>query len=84
MPLVSDNWTNTFTWDGTGAMPADEEARLREIFEKAHSHGYRLSFWATPDVAGDARTAVWRKLVQVGVDHLNSDDLEGLRRFLSR
>jgi glycerophosphoryl diester phosphodiesterase len=84
MPLVSDNWTNTFTWDGTSAMPADEEARLREIVEKAHSHGYRLRFWATPDVAGDARTAVWQKLVQVGVDHLNTDDLEGLRRFLSR
>lgn len=84
MPLVSDNWTKNFTWDGTGEMPADEEQKLRDIVTKAHAHGYRVRFWATPDNAGPARDRLWSKLVQVGVDHINTDDLDGLQRFLSR
>jgi len=83
MPLVSDNWTNTFTWDGSGPMPAAEEQKLRDIVAQAHQHGYRLRFWATPDQAGPARDRLWSKLLQVGVDQINTDDLDGLQRFLS-
>jgi len=84
MPLVSDNWTNTFTWDGSGPMPAAEEQRLRDIVARAHQQGYRLRFWATPDQAGPERDRVWSKLVEVGVDQINTDDLAGLERFLDR
>jgi glycerophosphoryl diester phosphodiesterase len=84
MPLVSDNWANNFTWDGTGPMPAAEEQKLRAIVTTAHQHGYRVRFWATPDQAGPARDALWRKLLDVGVDQLNTDDLDGLQRFLTR
>ncbi|NUS49823.1 MAG: glycerophosphodiester phosphodiesterase [Nocardioidaceae bacterium] len=84
MPLVSDNWTKSFTWDGTGDMPADQEKKLRDIVAKAHDHGYRVRFWETPDQAGPARDRLWSKLVQVGVDQINTDDLDGLQRFLSR
>jgi glycerophosphoryl diester phosphodiesterase len=83
MPLVSDNWTQTFTWDGTGRMPADEKARLRQIVSTAHEHGYRVRFWATPDQPGPARSAVWDQLLDAGVDHLNTDDLDGLQRYLA-
>jgi len=82
MPLVSDNWTRYFTWQGVGAMPEAERARLTEIVEQAHAAGYRIRFWATPDVPGAAREAVWRALLDAGVDHLNSDDLAGLDSFL--
>ncbi|GCD90577.1 glycerophosphodiester phosphodiesterase family protein [Nocardioides sp. LS1] len=84
MPLVSDNWTNTFTWDGTGPMPAAEEQKLRDIVARAHQQGYRLRFWATNDVAGASRTALWSELVKVGVDQINTDDLAGLQKFLTR
>jgi glycerophosphoryl diester phosphodiesterase len=83
MPLVSDNWTRTFTWNGEGPMPATEQEKLRLIVARAHEHGYRVRFWATPDQPGPARTAVWRELLDAGVDHLNTDDLDGLRRFLA-
>lgn len=83
MPLVSDNWTRTFTWNGEGPMPATEREKLRLIVARAHEHGYRVRFWATPDQPGPARTAVWRELLDAGVDHLNTDDLDGLRRFLA-
>jgi len=83
VPLVSLDWTETFTWDGNGPMPADEEQRLRDLVTTAHAHGYRLRFWDTPDDPGPARAAVWRELVHVGVDEINTDDLAGLQEFLS-
>ncbi|MFQ6171154.1 phosphatidylinositol-specific phospholipase C/glycerophosphodiester phosphodiesterase family protein [Oryzobacter sp. R7] len=82
MPLVSDNWTRHFTWQGVGEMPATERAKLRSIVSTAHARGYDVRFWATPDLAGPAREAVWRELVAADVDVLNTDDLPGLQSFL--
>jgi len=81
-PLVSDNWTTLFSWQGEGEMPADERAELEEIVDTAHAAGQRVRFWATPDAAGPARAAVWGELVAAGVDHVNTDDLAGLEAFL--
>ncbi|MDR7276502.1 phosphatidylinositol-specific phospholipase C/glycerophosphodiester phosphodiesterase family protein [Catenuloplanes atrovinosus] len=82
IPLISDNWNNVFSWQGDGPMPADQRARLREIVRTAHEDGRRVRFWATPDTAGPARTAVWTELRRAGVDHINTDDLAGLEAFL--
>jgi hypothetical protein len=82
MPLVSDNWANHFTWRGAGPMPAAEQAKLQQLVADAHAHGYRLRFWNTPDVAGPDRTTLWSVLVDSGVDHVNTDDLDGLAAFL--
>lgn len=82
MPLVSDNWTKHFSWTGVGEMPAAERTKLRGIVATAHDAGYRVRFWATPDVPGAARDALWRELVAADVDHLNTDDLHGLELFL--
>ncbi|MGZ3114190.1 phosphatidylinositol-specific phospholipase C/glycerophosphodiester phosphodiesterase family protein [Streptomyces sp. H62] len=81
-PLISDNWTVHFTWRGVGAFPAAERRRLRDIVGAAHARGQRVRFWATPDLAGPARDAVWTELLAAGVDHLNTDDLAGLEAFL--
>jgi glycerophosphoryl diester phosphodiesterase len=82
MPLVSDNWTKHFTWLGVGPMPEAERRKLVQIVQQAHAAGYRVRFWATPDLDIDAREALWRELVAAGVDHINTDDLAGLRDFL--
>lgn len=82
IPLISDNWMNHFTWTGEGGMPAAERARLRDIVATAHRDGQRVRFWATPDTAGAARAALWKELVAAGIDHINTDDLAGLRDFL--
>ncbi|MFI9424583.1 phosphatidylinositol-specific phospholipase C/glycerophosphodiester phosphodiesterase family protein [Streptomyces achromogenes] len=81
-PLISDNWTQNFTWTGTGPFPDAERRRLRNITAAAHAHGQRVRFWATPDTAGPARDALWTELLAAGVDHLNTDDLAGLEAFL--
>jgi hypothetical protein len=82
MPLVSDNWTNHFTWRGIGPMPEAERAKLHDIVTRAHDAGYRVRFWATPDAPGEARDALWTELLDAGVDHVNTDDLAGLEQFL--
>ena len=82
LPLLSDNWTRHFTWEGVGPMPEAERAELHDVVDRAHAAGYRVRFWATPDSPGPARDAVWDELLDAGVDHLNTDDLAGLEAFL--
>ncbi|MFG3100755.1 phosphatidylinositol-specific phospholipase C/glycerophosphodiester phosphodiesterase family protein [Streptomyces sp. NPDC048182] len=82
IPLISDNWTLNFTWQGVGAFPAAERRRLRDLVAAAHARRQRVRFWATPDTPGPARDAVWSELLAAGVDHLNTDDLTGLEAFL--
>ncbi|MFB7335368.1 phosphatidylinositol-specific phospholipase C/glycerophosphodiester phosphodiesterase family protein [Streptomyces adustus] len=80
--LISDNWTLNFGWLGEGAFPDAERRKLRDIVRTAHAHGQKVRFWATPDLAGPARTALWTELLAAGVDYLNTDDLAGLEAFL--
>ncbi|MEV7290593.1 phosphatidylinositol-specific phospholipase C/glycerophosphodiester phosphodiesterase family protein [Streptomyces microflavus] len=81
-PLISANWTQTFGWLGAGPFPRAERDRLRTLVTAAHREGRRIRFWATPDLPGPEREAVWSELLAAGVDHLNTDDLAGLERFL--
>ncbi|MEU1178986.1 phosphatidylinositol-specific phospholipase C/glycerophosphodiester phosphodiesterase family protein [Streptomyces sp. NPDC005820] len=80
--LISDNWTLNFTWPGAGAFPEAERTKLRTIVDTAHARGQQVRFWATPDVAGPERDALWAELLAAGVDYLNTDDLAGLEAFL--
>jgi glycerophosphoryl diester phosphodiesterase len=82
IPLISDNWTNNFSWEGEGPMPEAELQKLRDIVAQAHAAGRRVRFWATPDAPGSARQNLWSVLLHEGVDYVNTDDLDGLQRFL--
>jgi len=77
MPLVSDNWTTHFQWRGSGPLPEAQKQKLKQLVGKAHQQGKRLRLWAAPDLP-----AAWRELLAAGVDLINTDDLEGFRRFL--
>lgn len=79
VPLISDRWGSHFRWTGNGDFPTEERVKLNEIVSKAHSAGRTVRFWATPD-----RESVWAELQKAGVDHINTDDLKGLRTFLAR
>ncbi|MFH8618790.1 phosphatidylinositol-specific phospholipase C/glycerophosphodiester phosphodiesterase family protein [Streptomyces sp. NPDC017979] len=82
VPLISSNWNQNFGWQGVGPFPPAERARLHALAAAAHQQGRRIRFWATPDAPGPARDALWAELLAAGVDHLNTDDLAGLERFL--
>lgn len=82
IPVISDNWTKHFSFNGTGSMSAKERQKLKKIVETAHKKGQRVRFWATPDRPSQARQTLWRELLASGVDLLNTDDLHGLQQFL--
>ncbi len=82
IPIISDNWTKHFSFNGTGSMSIEERQKLKKIVETAHKKGQRVRFWATPDRPSQARQTLWRELLSNGVDLLNTDDLQGLQQFL--
>lgn len=76
-PIISDNWNNYFTWDGSGEIPEDECEKLKQFVRDVHAEEKILRFWATPD-----KESIWQVLLETGVDVLNVDDLSGLNSFL--
>lgn len=79
MPVISDNFSRLFEWDGSGQISETEWKKLRLLVANAHAEGKRVRFWATPD-----HPNAWRTLLRAQVDLINTDDLPGLRRFLNR
>jgi glycerophosphoryl diester phosphodiesterase len=59
-------------------MPPEEQTKLKQIVAKAHQHGRRVRFWGAPDNA-----IFWQAMLANGVDLINTDDLEGVGKFLS-
>lgn len=78
MPMISDNWSSHFSWNGEGDMPIAERKKLRSIVTKVHQEGKRLRFWATPE-----KESLWKVLKEEQVDVINTDMLIELDRFLS-
>ncbi|QGY43472.1 hypothetical protein GM418_07305 [Maribellus comscasis] len=83
MPVVSDNWTKYFSWNGSGEMPEKEKQQLNEIAGKAKDKGYILRFWGTPNQTAGQRQAIWSALSKAGVGLIGADSLSELREFLS-
>lgn len=77
MPLISDNWRSHFKWRGEGEIPVAEKEKLTLAVKKAHDAGRRIRFWATPE-----NENVWAELAAAGVDHINTDQLARLQKFL--
>jgi hypothetical protein len=77
IPYISDSWSRRFRWGGQGEMPPEVRELLRVIVAKAHKQGRLVRFWATPE-----RPELWRELRAAGVDLINTDRLDELRRFL--
>lgn len=78
MPLISGDWARLSDWDGVGPPPSGLREELQALVNRAHAQGRRLRLWGTPDLP-----AVWELLHESGVDLINTDDLSGLRTFLT-
>ena len=78
VPLVSDNGGRRFDWRDDGSLPPDQVVVLNALVKHIQARGHRVRFWATPD-----KPKTWQILHAAGVDYINTDNLSGLRRFLT-
>ena len=76
-PTISDSFASHFEWRG-GRMDPLERERLARYVSRAHARGRLLRFFAAPD-----REDAWELLLGAGVDLINTDHPEALRRFLT-
>ncbi|HZL10819.1 MAG TPA: phosphatidylinositol-specific phospholipase C/glycerophosphodiester phosphodiesterase family protein [Prolixibacteraceae bacterium] len=81
MPVVSDNWTKYFSWNGNGEISAAERLKLKELAAKAKRKGYILRFWGTPNKTPEQRIAVWNELKNAEVGLIGADRLTELQQF---
>lgn len=77
MPWISEDWSTHFKWSGEGTMPAAEYEKLLGMVKAAHSKGYKLRFWGTPD-----RESVWEIEWRAGVDWINTDRLADVHAWM--
>ena len=82
VPLISDNWTKQFKWQGKGDFPQTEKIKLYNIVKKAHAGGRQVRFWATDVDSLPYQKNLWNELLKADVDVLNTDKLSELRMFL--
>ena len=76
-PWISGNWLLFFGWNGDGPMKDIDKQRLEKMVTQAHNQGRKIRFWATPE-----KPAVWKELLNAGVDYINTDKLDELQAFL--
>lgn len=81
-PIISDKWTDHFTWCGQGPLPSEEKLKLEAYVNQAHRDGRKIRFWATDVDSTAGQTALWNLLYESGVDLINTDKLTELKSFL--
>lgn len=77
MPVISDHYKNHLSWRGRGRLKKEEVEKLEQWIEQAHRHKQLVRLWASPE-----KKKVWEKLLEIGVDLLNTDRLDQLQSFL--
>lgn len=79
MPVISDNWSTKIGWGGSAPMSPATMEKLKTFVKKTHQQGRLLRFWATPE-----KEPVWKLLLDLDVDLINTDRLPELRAFLMK
>jgi hypothetical protein len=77
MPVISQSFYRYSNWQGNVEIPEEDKAKIRKLANEVHLENKMLRLWATPE-SPDA----WNTLQDLGVDLINSDDLEGLSNYL--
>lgn len=75
--VLSDNFINYTSWNGVGDIPANDLEKLKKAVARGHALGKKVRFWNTPDFIEG-----WKKIMELGVDYLDSDSIKALAQFL--
>ncbi|MCA9412797.1 MAG: hypothetical protein KC931_10890 [Candidatus Omnitrophica bacterium] len=70
-------WWSYMDWEGNEDISSEEKATLKKIVDDIHEKGRKVRFYATPETQ-----KYWTVALEVGIDHINTDDLERLNEFL--
>jgi len=77
--MLSDNFRNYSTWNGTGKLPAEDSIKIENMISAAHALGKPVRLWGAPD-----SEQCWRTLVNLHADVINTDKVEACRQFLDK
>ncbi len=77
MPVISENFNKICRWNGQYPVPDAELQKIKRMAQHVHAQGKKLRLWASPD-----QPLGWQILLETGVDFINTDKLEELRKFL--
>jgi alkaline phosphatase len=75
--ILADNIINYSTWNGHGDMLPAEWEKLKKAVDKGHALGKMVRLWNNPDFIEG-----WAKLIELGVDYINTDSIKALAEFL--
>ncbi|WP_306203969.1 PI-PLC domain-containing protein [Actinoplanes sp. RD1] len=84
VPMISEQWTRRFGWDGCEPIPAEERHLLHALVRSAHEDGRTVRIAGLPSASRQARRALWDELDAAGVDVIADCDHAGLARHLRR
>ena len=77
--MFSDNFARYSLWKGQGVIPEKDSLSLKQWVDKAHLLGKKIRFWNAPD-----NPESWKVFMGLGVDYINTDNIDGLSRFLQQ
>lgn len=77
--LVSASFQSYSKWTGNDKLNDADKKKLVTLVESAHAMGKPFRFWAIPDFENG-----WRMMIELGVDIINTDDVEGTTAFLNK
>ncbi len=77
MPIISQRYGKILNWKGRGDLSANDRKNLKLLVEAVHAEGKKLRLWASPE-----KEEVWDLLLEMGVDLINTDEVQRLRNYL--
>jgi alkaline phosphatase len=66
--FISDSFRRYSAWNGKGVLTKEESGKIKKVIDGARLRKKPLRFWATPDELN-----AWIRLMDIGVDILNTD-----------
>jgi alkaline phosphatase len=79
IPLFSDNFRSYTQWNGKGYLVPEDLEKVQSVLKKVHGMQKKFRFWATPDEVN-----AWKTMINLGVDYINTDKVEGLADYLRK
>lgn len=76
--LISQSFLSFSRWNGKGLIVRKESDKLRAFIQQGHQLGKKIRLWATPD-----NVNTWKALINLGVDYINTDQINELAHFLN-